>query len=276
MRLIITIISRRKKQVLFFFLVHWRSLKKKKDNLKGPDANRNDCLGKHSVPLYTFFFWDYNSRESARLSFSRRVPMEVTKLWKGKKKSRTSSNISAKPFSQHPHITAIVLFHLLLQLSHNILANIFNSYDTERPLEKRGETAHRERRLGRTCAAASRRNGTKKKVVWTLDSETHKHHSIRAQLQKSTISLSVEQDETYGRQEISLRTSQVGRATANKGDCSTSFMWFFFFEHAHTQNADSLSINALRRLWHWSPYWGKKRRIDTRAQHSDAGRLPCV
>ena len=177
MRLIITIISRRKKQVLFFFLVHWRSLKKKKDNLKGPDANRNDCLGKHSVPLYTFFFWDYNSREPARLSLSRRVPMEVTKLWKGKKKSRTSSNISAKPFSQHPHITAIVLFHLLLQLSHNILANIFNSYDTERPLEKRGETAHRERRLGRTCAAASRRNGTKKKSFEHL---TAKHTSTTA------------------------------------------------------------------------------------------------
>ena len=87
MRLIITIISRRKKQVLFFFLVHWRSLKKKKDNLKGPDANRNDCLGKHSVPLYAFFFWDYNSREPARLSLSRRVPMEVTKLWKGEKKA---------------------------------------------------------------------------------------------------------------------------------------------------------------------------------------------
>ena len=218
-------------------------------------------IASESTPsLFTLFFF-------LRLQFERvcqtlllsQSSYGSDKAMKGGKKSRTSSNISAKPFSQHPHITAIVLFHLLLQLSHNILANIFNSYDTERPLEKRGETAHRERRLGRTCAAASRRNGTKKKVVWTLDSETHKHHSIRAQLQKSTISLSVEQDETYGRQEISLRTSQVGRATANKGDCSTSFMWFFFFEHAHTQNADSLSINALRRLWHWSPYWGKKK-----------------
>lgn len=126
--------------------------------------------------LFTLFFWDYNSREPARLSLSRRVPMEVTKLWK-EKKSRTSSNISAKPFSQHSHITAILLFHLLLQLSHNILANIFNSYDTERPLENRGETAHRERRSGRTCAAASRRNGTKKK---SLEHLTAKHASITA------------------------------------------------------------------------------------------------
>lgn len=87
MRLIITIISRRKKQVLFFFLVHWRSLKKKKITWKAP--MQTAMIASESTPsLFTlFFFWDYNSRESARLSFSRRVPMEVTKLWKGEKKA---------------------------------------------------------------------------------------------------------------------------------------------------------------------------------------------
>ena len=87
MRLIITIISRRKKQVLFFFLVHWRSLKKKKITWKAP--MQTAMIASESTPsLFTlFFFWDYNSREPARLSFSRRVPMEVTKLWKGEKKA---------------------------------------------------------------------------------------------------------------------------------------------------------------------------------------------
>lgn len=137
-------------------------------------------IASESTPsLFTLFFF-------LRLQFERvcqtlllsQSSYGSDKAMKGGKKSRTSSNISAKPFSQHPHITAIVLFHLLLQLSHNILANIFNSYDTERPLEKRGETAHRERRFGRTCAAASRRNGTKKKK--SFEHLTAKHTSTTA------------------------------------------------------------------------------------------------